>query len=113
MSKAASVDVSGDGHSGYTYAYAAGVSVTDGVLDSLILPHVNTDCMQIFLDEVAVHVSVSITDWIFYTLVEYSPDTLLLLACTLRCNPYIFGLLLDWHNICKPVLKDFFPIEAV
>jgi hypothetical protein len=35
----------------YTFAYAA-VSV-DGELDSLILPHVNTDCMQIFLDEVA------------------------------------------------------------
>jgi len=36
----------------YTYAYAA-VSVRDGQLDSLILPHVNSDCMQIFLDEVA------------------------------------------------------------
>ena len=36
----------------YTYAYAA-VSVADGKLDSLILPHVNTICMQIFLDEVA------------------------------------------------------------
>ena len=36
----------------YTYAYAA-VSVSDGGLDSLILPHVNTDCMQIFIDEVA------------------------------------------------------------
>jgi transposase len=36
----------------YTYAYAA-VSVHDGQLDSLILPHVNSDCMQIFLDEVA------------------------------------------------------------
>jgi hypothetical protein len=36
----------------YTYAYAA-VSVPDGTLDTLILPHVNTDCMQIFLDEVA------------------------------------------------------------
>lgn len=36
----------------YTYAYAA-VSVIDGVLDTLILPHVNGDCMQIFLDEVA------------------------------------------------------------
>lgn len=35
----------------YTFAYAA-VSV-DGELDSLILPHVNTDCMQIFLEEVA------------------------------------------------------------
>ena len=35
----------------YTYAYAA-VSVTDGVLDSLILPHVNGACMQLFLDEV-------------------------------------------------------------
>jgi hypothetical protein len=35
----------------YTFAYAA-VSV-DGELDSLILPHVNTDCMQMFLDEVA------------------------------------------------------------
>lgn len=36
----------------YTYAYAA-VSVVDGELDSLILPHVNSDCMQVFLDEVA------------------------------------------------------------
>ena len=35
----------------YTYAYAA-VSVTDGVLDALILPHVNGACMQLFLDEV-------------------------------------------------------------
>ena len=36
----------------YTYAYAA-VSVADGVLDTLILPHVNSDCMQVFLDEVS------------------------------------------------------------
>lgn len=36
----------------YTYAYAA-VSVVDGHMDTLILPHVNTVCMQIFLDEVA------------------------------------------------------------
>ena len=36
----------------YTYAYAA-VSVADGQMDSLILPHVNSACMQIFLDEVA------------------------------------------------------------
>ena len=36
----------------YTYAYAA-VDVNTGVLDSLVLPHVNTDCMQVFLDEVA------------------------------------------------------------
>lgn len=36
----------------YTYAYGA-VSVTDGVLDTLIMPYVNTNCMQIFLDEVA------------------------------------------------------------
>jgi transposase len=35
----------------YTYAYAA-VSA-DGVLDTLILPSTNSDCMQIFLDEVA------------------------------------------------------------
>lgn len=35
----------------YTYAYGA-VDVLSGELDSLILPHVNTDCMQIFLDEV-------------------------------------------------------------
>ena len=34
----------------YTYAYAA-VSVSDGPLDSLILPHVNGNCMQIVLDE--------------------------------------------------------------
>jgi transposase len=36
----------------YTYAYAA-VSVTDGVLDTLILPTANTIGMQLFLTEVA------------------------------------------------------------
>lgn len=36
----------------YTYAYAA-ACVTTGEMDSLMLPHVNGDCMQIFLDEVA------------------------------------------------------------
>jgi transposase len=36
----------------YTYAYAA-VDVQSGAVDSLILPHVNTACMQVFLDEVA------------------------------------------------------------
>ena len=35
----------------YTYAYGA-VEVVSGEFDSLILPHVNTDCMQLFLDEV-------------------------------------------------------------
>ena len=29
------------------------MDVARGVLDTLILPHVNTDCMQVFLDEVA------------------------------------------------------------
>ncbi len=36
----------------YIYAYGA-VSIADGQWDSLILPHVNTDCMQIFLDEIS------------------------------------------------------------
>lgn len=36
----------------YTYAYAA-VEPLTGALDTLILPHVNTGCMQVFLDEVA------------------------------------------------------------
>jgi transposase len=36
----------------YTYAYAA-VEVRSGEVDSLILPKANTECMQIFLDEVA------------------------------------------------------------
>ena len=36
----------------YTYAYGA-VDVVSGELDSLILPHVNTECTQLFLDEVA------------------------------------------------------------
>ena len=36
----------------YTYAYAA-VCPATGELDTLMLPHVNTECMQIFLDEVA------------------------------------------------------------
>ena len=35
----------------YTYAYAA-VSPGDGVLDTLILPSVNGECMQIFVDEI-------------------------------------------------------------
>jgi transposase len=35
----------------YTYAYSA-VNVQTGELDSLILPHVNTECMQLFIDEV-------------------------------------------------------------
>ena len=36
----------------YTYAYGA-VDVVSGQLESLILPQVNTDCMQMFLDEVS------------------------------------------------------------
>jgi transposase len=35
----------------YTYAYAA--ASVDGTMDSLILPHVKGECMQIFLDEVS------------------------------------------------------------
>jgi hypothetical protein len=37
---------------GYTCACGA-VDVCTGELDSLILPHVNTGCMQLFLDEVS------------------------------------------------------------
>jgi hypothetical protein len=36
----------------YTYAYGA-VTIADGQWDSLILPQVNTDCRQIFLDEIS------------------------------------------------------------
>jgi transposase len=36
----------------YTYAYGA-VDVCSGELDSLILPHVNTQCMQLFINEVS------------------------------------------------------------
>ena len=36
----------------YTYVYGA-VDVCTGELDSLILPHVNTECMQLFLNEVS------------------------------------------------------------
>ncbi len=36
----------------FTYAYSA-VNLLTGELDTLILPHVNTPCMQVFLDEVA------------------------------------------------------------
>ncbi len=36
----------------YAYAYGA-VSPMDGRFDSLMLPHVNAECMQLFLDEVA------------------------------------------------------------
>ena len=37
----------------YIYAFGA-VSPKDGVLDTLVLPQVDTPCMQLFLDEVAV-----------------------------------------------------------
>lgn len=40
------------GDAAYTYAYGA-VSPQDGAFDSLVLPHVNAECMQIFLDEIA------------------------------------------------------------
>lgn len=36
----------------HTYAYGA-VSPQDGRFDSLVLPHVNSECMQIFIDEIA------------------------------------------------------------
>ena len=36
----------------YTYAYAAIEPIT-GIMDALILPQVNTHCMQLFLNEVA------------------------------------------------------------
>jgi len=36
----------------YTYAYGA-VSPQDGRFDSLVLPHVNSQCMQLFMTEVA------------------------------------------------------------
>ena len=36
----------------YTYAYAA-ASVSDGHLDTLVLPHVNAECMQLFVNELA------------------------------------------------------------
>jgi transposase len=35
----------------YTYAYGA-VSPKDGRFDSLVLPYVNSTCMQLFLDEI-------------------------------------------------------------
>ncbi len=36
----------------YIYAYGA-VSPQDGAFDSLVLPHVNSECMQILLDGIA------------------------------------------------------------
>ena len=36
----------------YTDAYGT-VSPQDGRFDRLVLPHVNSDCMQIFIDEIA------------------------------------------------------------
>ena len=36
----------------YTYAYGA-VSPQDGCFDSLVLPDVNMNCMQLFFDEIA------------------------------------------------------------
>lgn len=36
----------------YVYAYAA-VCPSDGSMDSLVLPHVNGPCMQLFINEVA------------------------------------------------------------
>lgn len=36
----------------YTYVYGA-IDACTGQMESLILPHVNTDCMQLFLNEVS------------------------------------------------------------
>lgn len=36
----------------YTYAYAA-VEPTTSIMSALILPQVNTECMQLFMDTVA------------------------------------------------------------
>ena len=36
----------------YTYAYGA-VNIEDGHFESLVLPHCDTDCMQIFLTEIS------------------------------------------------------------
>ena len=36
----------------YTYAYGA-VSPMDGKFDSLVLPQLNTECMQLFITEIA------------------------------------------------------------
>ena len=41
------VDISGP----TSYAYGA-VSPLDGAFDSLVLPHVNSNCMQIFINEI-------------------------------------------------------------
>ena len=40
-------------YSAHPYVYGA-VDVCTGELDSLILPHVNTNCMQLFLNEVSI-----------------------------------------------------------
>ena len=36
----------------YVYAYGA-LSIADGRFDSLVLPHVNGQCMELFLNEIA------------------------------------------------------------
>ena len=52
VSATGSPTVYGHGDQEYNYAYAA-VSVRDGALDTLILPTVNSGCIQIFLDEIS------------------------------------------------------------
>jgi len=44
----------------YTYVYAA-VSPVDGMMDSLILPEVNTAVFELFLEEVSTYANISIT----------------------------------------------------
>ncbi len=43
----------GDGHAAVYLRLRGAVSPMDGRFDSLMLPHVNAECMQAFLDEVA------------------------------------------------------------
>jgi len=38
----------------------AAVSVSDGHMDSLVLPHVNGECMQVFLDELITRIDILI-----------------------------------------------------
>ena len=79
----------------YTHAHAA-VSVGDGRLDTLVLPHVNAECMELFVDELSrrhhderVVLVLDGAGWYHQAALQWSPNVrpLHLPPCSPELNP--------------------------
>ena len=91
----------------YTYAYGA-VSPVDGRFDSLILPWVSGECMQLFLNEMAARYPdeniVMLLDgagWHKNQEIELADNlrTVFLLPYSLELNPETMRSITEWSSI--------------